>query len=228
MVAALRRVAGDAVADRVKWQFDPAIDRIVATWPANFAPKLGPALGMKGDHGFREHRPRVHRGRHAARRADGLCPGAAASHLTARRHTAVRVCRLHGRQRLERRAPGPRSPVSPRRTGSAGSAGRRIDRGRGRARAARSRAAARRDRAAPRRRASARAARRRASAPARRRRRRANPPAPGNTDRDTRRARASRHRRARARARSASQSTSPPFSTMVSAGKSRFNRCTTS
>ena len=45
MVMALRRVAGDAVADRVKWQFDPAIDRIVATWPANFAPKLGPALG---------------------------------------------------------------------------------------------------------------------------------------------------------------------------------------
>jgi nucleoside-diphosphate-sugar epimerase len=52
MVAALRRVAGDAVADRVKWQFDPAIDRIVATWAANFAPKLGPALGMAGDTDF--------------------------------------------------------------------------------------------------------------------------------------------------------------------------------
>jgi len=52
MVAALRRVAGDAVADRVKWQFDPAIDRIVATWPANFAPQLGPALGMKADRDF--------------------------------------------------------------------------------------------------------------------------------------------------------------------------------
>jgi D-erythronate 2-dehydrogenase len=49
MVSALRRVAGDAVADRVKWQLDPAIDRIVSTWPANFAPVLGPALGMKGD-----------------------------------------------------------------------------------------------------------------------------------------------------------------------------------
>src|SRR5436305_3325023 len=33
MVAALRRIAGDAVADRVKWQLDPAIDRIVSTWP---------------------------------------------------------------------------------------------------------------------------------------------------------------------------------------------------
>jgi len=52
MVAALRRVAGDAVADRVRWQFDPAIGRIVSTWPANFAPKLGPALGMKGDPDF--------------------------------------------------------------------------------------------------------------------------------------------------------------------------------
>ncbi len=52
MVAALRRVAGDAVAERVKWQFDPAIDKIVATWAANFAPKLGPALGMVGDTDF--------------------------------------------------------------------------------------------------------------------------------------------------------------------------------
>jgi nucleoside-diphosphate-sugar epimerase len=52
MVAALRKVAGDAVADRVKWIHDPVIDRIVATWPANFAPKLGPALGMKADASF--------------------------------------------------------------------------------------------------------------------------------------------------------------------------------
>jgi nucleoside-diphosphate-sugar epimerase len=52
MVTALRRVAGDAVAARVKWQLDPAIDRIVATWPANFAPRLGPALGMQADSDF--------------------------------------------------------------------------------------------------------------------------------------------------------------------------------
>ncbi|MET0683212.1 MAG: D-erythronate dehydrogenase [Casimicrobiaceae bacterium] len=52
MVAALRRVAGDAVADRVKWQFDPAIDKIVATWAANFEPRLGPALGMTSDTDF--------------------------------------------------------------------------------------------------------------------------------------------------------------------------------
>jgi hypothetical protein len=52
MVDALRKVAGDAVADRVQWKFDPVIDRIVATWPSNFAPKLGPSLGMKGDPDF--------------------------------------------------------------------------------------------------------------------------------------------------------------------------------
>jgi nucleoside-diphosphate-sugar epimerase len=52
MVAALRTVAGDTVADRVKWKHDPAIDRIVATWPSNFAPKLGLALGMKADPDF--------------------------------------------------------------------------------------------------------------------------------------------------------------------------------
>lgn len=52
MVAALRRVAGDAVADRVQWRYDPVIDSIVSTWPSNFAPKLGPALGMKADADF--------------------------------------------------------------------------------------------------------------------------------------------------------------------------------
>ncbi len=52
MVDALKRVAGDAAAARVQWHIDPVIDRIVATWPANFAPVLGPALGMGGDQDF--------------------------------------------------------------------------------------------------------------------------------------------------------------------------------
>jgi nucleoside-diphosphate-sugar epimerase len=47
MVAALRSVAGDAVADRVQWQYDPVIDRIVATWPARFEARIGRALGMR-------------------------------------------------------------------------------------------------------------------------------------------------------------------------------------
>lgn len=49
MVDALRAVAGDEVADRVRWERDPVIDRIVSTWPARFAPKLGPKLGMYAD-----------------------------------------------------------------------------------------------------------------------------------------------------------------------------------
>jgi nucleoside-diphosphate-sugar epimerase len=52
MVDALRRVAGDAVADRVKWQPDPVIERIVVTWPPCFAPVLGPSLGMRADQEF--------------------------------------------------------------------------------------------------------------------------------------------------------------------------------
>jgi D-erythronate 2-dehydrogenase len=52
MIDSLKRVAGEATAARVKWQIDPVIDRIVATWPANFSPALGPALGMKADHDF--------------------------------------------------------------------------------------------------------------------------------------------------------------------------------
>ena len=52
MVDALRAVAGDDVAARVHWRYDAAIDRIVSTWPANFAPTLGPALGMRGDADF--------------------------------------------------------------------------------------------------------------------------------------------------------------------------------
>jgi len=52
MVAALREVAGEAVAARVRWQYDAAIDRIVSTWPSNFAPKLGPSIGMRADPDF--------------------------------------------------------------------------------------------------------------------------------------------------------------------------------
>ncbi|MFO1312528.1 MAG: D-erythronate dehydrogenase [Burkholderiales bacterium] len=52
MVEALRQVAGEDVAARVRWNYDPAIDRIVSTWPSRFAPKLGPSLGMKADADF--------------------------------------------------------------------------------------------------------------------------------------------------------------------------------
>ena len=52
MVEALRKVSGDAVASRVKWELDPATDKIVATWPSNYAPALGPSLGMRADPDF--------------------------------------------------------------------------------------------------------------------------------------------------------------------------------
>ncbi len=52
MVDSLRRVAGDAVADRVTWQLDPTIDRLVSSWPQAFSAKLGKALGMAADANF--------------------------------------------------------------------------------------------------------------------------------------------------------------------------------
>ena len=52
MVRALRAVAGDAVADRVRWEYDPVIDRIVSSWPAAFDTRFGASLGMIADRDF--------------------------------------------------------------------------------------------------------------------------------------------------------------------------------
>lgn len=52
MVDALREVAGDTVAERVRWTHDPAVDRIVSSWPARFTAQLGTALGMQADADF--------------------------------------------------------------------------------------------------------------------------------------------------------------------------------
>lgn len=52
MVDALRGAAGDAVADRVVFRHDAAVDRIVRTWPRDFDAKAGDALGMRADDGF--------------------------------------------------------------------------------------------------------------------------------------------------------------------------------
>lgn len=52
MVDSLRRVAGDAVASRVKWQPDPLIDRLVSSWPQAFSADRGRALGMTADASF--------------------------------------------------------------------------------------------------------------------------------------------------------------------------------
>jgi len=52
MVAALRTVAGDDVATRVKWQRDSQIEKIVAGWPAACEATLGHALGMQPERDF--------------------------------------------------------------------------------------------------------------------------------------------------------------------------------
>ncbi len=52
MVAALAQVAGPAVAARVRWEYDPAIDRIVSSWPGGWDCSRALALGFTGDPDF--------------------------------------------------------------------------------------------------------------------------------------------------------------------------------
>jgi nucleoside-diphosphate-sugar epimerase len=52
MVEALARVAGAAVADRIRWQPDPAIQRIVETWPVGAEARRARMLGFTDDGTF--------------------------------------------------------------------------------------------------------------------------------------------------------------------------------
>jgi nucleoside-diphosphate-sugar epimerase len=52
MVTSLRRVAGDAVANRIRFEPDPQIERIVYSWPGNFAATYARGLGFKFDPDF--------------------------------------------------------------------------------------------------------------------------------------------------------------------------------
>ena len=52
MVAALERVAGGDIVKRITWQQDPAIIRIVNSWPGNFAATRGEAMGFRRDADF--------------------------------------------------------------------------------------------------------------------------------------------------------------------------------
>jgi D-erythronate 2-dehydrogenase len=54
MVESLRRVAGDAVASRISWQHDAAIDRLVTSWPKACAGTFAKSLGMTADTSFDE------------------------------------------------------------------------------------------------------------------------------------------------------------------------------
>ena len=53
-IAALRKVAGDAVAERIRHEPDPTIMRIVEGWPRNFAPERAIALGFHAETSFEE------------------------------------------------------------------------------------------------------------------------------------------------------------------------------
>ncbi|HKA46465.1 MAG TPA: D-erythronate dehydrogenase [Burkholderiales bacterium] len=52
MVAALERVAGTETAKRVRWVQDPALDRIVSSWPGVWDTRRAEALGFSGDADF--------------------------------------------------------------------------------------------------------------------------------------------------------------------------------
>ncbi|RWA56249.1 NAD-dependent epimerase [Cupriavidus sp. UYMSc13B] len=52
MVDALRRVAGDTVADRVTWEREERVEKIVGTWPAAWNAERALALGFQGDASF--------------------------------------------------------------------------------------------------------------------------------------------------------------------------------
>jgi nucleoside-diphosphate-sugar epimerase len=51
-IEALRRVAGDNVAKRIRREPDPTIIRIVDGWPRNFKPDRALALGFRADKSF--------------------------------------------------------------------------------------------------------------------------------------------------------------------------------
>jgi D-erythronate 2-dehydrogenase len=51
-IAALRRIAGDKVATRIRREPDPLIARIVAGWPRRFDPRRALALGFRGEGSF--------------------------------------------------------------------------------------------------------------------------------------------------------------------------------
>jgi nucleoside-diphosphate-sugar epimerase len=53
-IAALRRIAGDKVAARIRREPDPLVARIVAGWPSRFDPRRSLALGFQAEASFDE------------------------------------------------------------------------------------------------------------------------------------------------------------------------------
>jgi len=53
-IAALRKIAGEAVVKRIRREPDPTIMRIVEGWPRNFAPERARALGFRAEQSFED------------------------------------------------------------------------------------------------------------------------------------------------------------------------------
>lgn len=54
MAAALDRVAGETLSDRIVWEVDPAVVAIVASWPAHFRTARASRLGLDAEASFDE------------------------------------------------------------------------------------------------------------------------------------------------------------------------------
>jgi hypothetical protein len=52
MVAALREVAGDQVANRIEWKADSRVEKIVGSWPGQWDTSRAKRLGLAGDGTF--------------------------------------------------------------------------------------------------------------------------------------------------------------------------------
>lgn len=54
MIEALEAVAGKAAAERIRYQLDPSISKIVASWPSQFDVERAITLGFRRDHSFQD------------------------------------------------------------------------------------------------------------------------------------------------------------------------------
>ena len=52
MVSALERFAGCAASNRIRWEPDSSVERIVNSWPGRFATLRAVGLGFRADQSF--------------------------------------------------------------------------------------------------------------------------------------------------------------------------------
>ena len=54
MVEALREIGGDKVVNRIRWEPDPDVERVVYGWPVRFAPRRALEMGFQADSNIHE------------------------------------------------------------------------------------------------------------------------------------------------------------------------------